>query len=336
LAVAILHFFLVTAPSVAQTFSHYAQLTVLDEPHGLRNVGMGTTGVSDMHSRANGYYNPASLAFIDRVWFSFEYQQFAEDISADLTFTDTRLSFGHQSGDSLASSWRVGGVLGYSTFAVDNEPFVIYLPEGPVTATDWRDYYVTAGFAASYQRYRESVAIGASLKRVELDTFGSGSWLFDYGLLVALTYRNNGSMIRPRIGFSSLNNDSGLEIDSTDYDIIGNWRIGAGVDFASTRSRLLGREVVIAAASIDFDRVSVDESRGPYWAIGFEGSMLELFHLRAGYRWYEVENRTVVSIGGGASWEFAPLAVLFDYARYSPYGAGPDQDMFSAAVGVHF
>ncbi len=318
-------------------FGSFAYISLLDEPQGLRNVGMGTTGVADMHRNTNGYYNPASLAFNDRTWLSFSYQQFARDwIDAEIDFTDTRATFGHGFEPSGENSWRVGGLIGYTTNHVEAVERTIFFPEGVGTA-NYLDYYLTGGLAACYQQGRQSFALGASLKYLDLASAGAHTWLFDYGAIAALTYEVGGAKIRPRVGISSINHDSGIELDGIDYDIIGHWRIGGGVDIEATKGVVWGREVAAAAASIDFERVSVDESRGPYWSIGWEGSMIELVHLRAGYQWYEVESRSTLCLGAGLGWEFSGVAIQLDYARFSPAPSGfVDQDMFGATVGARF
>ena len=339
LVLGILSIFVMTPPAYAQFSNPHAtaRVSVLEEPQGLRNVGMGTTGVADMHRNTSGYYNPASLAFHDRTSLSFAYQRYARDLLIDVGFTDTRAMWGSDGQPSAEDSWGLGGIIGYTTESIEsNDQIPIYTPDGTLIS-NWRNYYITGGLAASYQQGHQCFALGASVKYLDLDTAAAHSWLFDYGALAALTYELGGSMIRPRAGVSSINHDTGFERDSVEYDIIGHWRIGAGVDVETAKGTVWGREVAAAATSIDFERVSVDESRGPYWAIGWEGSMIELIHLRAGYQWYEVESRASLCLGGGLSWEFSGVAVQFDYARYSPSPSGVvDQDMYGLTVGKNF
>lgn len=317
-------------------------ISVLEFPVGLRNIGMGATGVADVNQPSNGYYNPATLAWSEAAMFSFGYQ----DLFTHVSMTDSRLSFGHRStGDSTGNSWRVGGVLGYTTFDIESVVVrTIYLPEGTGESRDVSDYYLTSAVAGAWQRGRESFAAGVAAKYLTLDYSDATSWLFDYGFVAAIDIFIDGSTLKPRLGFAVTDLDTGLEIDSTEYDIAGQTRFGVGVDFATPPTKHAGRDVALASGSFDADYTDAG-NYDSFWSIGWELSVLELVQARAGYQWYEndsgyTNNRSNLSFGFGIGWEFGKWIVHADYAHVRPrpayFNVDLDRDMFGATLGARF
>ncbi len=310
-------------------------ITVLDLPQGLRNLGMGATGVADVNQPSNGYYNPATLAWSDAAMFTFGYQ----DLLPKLSMTDSRLSFGHRwTSDSSTDSWRLGGVLGYTTLDIESQVVrTIFLPGGTGEARDFSDNYVTSAVAGAWERGRESFAAGISTKYLTLDYGDGTSWLFNYGFVAAIDILDNGATLKPRLGFAAANIDTGLQTDSTEYDIAGQTRVGVGLDFATAPTKWASRDVALASGSFNADYTDRGQF-GSLWSFGWELSIVELFQARAGYQSYE--NSNTISLGIGIGWEFGRWIAHADYAHVSPaspfYQLDLDRDMFGATLGARF
>jgi hypothetical protein len=305
---------------------------ILESPVGVRNVGMGVTGVSDFNQPSSDFFNPATLAWADAAWLSFSY----EDLFLDISKTDTRLVLGHRWGDeSSRDKWRLGGAVGYTSVDYHNVPVrTVFRPEGTGEFLT-HDYYIVSALALAWERGNEAIAAGVSGKYLDLQF--SDSWLLDYGFVATTTFMLDGSMLRPRAGFAQTNFDSGLG-DSTQYDVAEQTRFGLGLDFATSPTARWGRDVSAAGASLNVDYTD----RGRYdslWSIGFEMSVLELLQLRAGYEWYE-DDYNEVAFGLGVGWEFGRWAVHADYAHTvlmpSYLDLDTDRDLFGATLGAHF
>jgi hypothetical protein len=335
---------LVTSTEAAEPFAGRRSdisVTFLEFPQGLRNIGMGATGVSDINQPTTGYYNPATLAWADATWVTFGYQE----LFLDVTMTDTRMVYGNRwSDESSENAWRLGGVVGYTTMDLEAQVVrTVYLPEGTGETWNPHDYYLTSALAGAVERGNESLAAGVAAKYLSLDS-GSGdseAWLFDYGFVAAMRILINGSMLRPRLGFSATNLDTGLEIDSTEYDIVGQMRVGIGVDFATPPTTYASRDVALASGSFAADYTD----RGDYdsfWSIGWEVSILEMVQARAGYQWYEdgptnQGDRSNLWLGFGVGWVFGRWTVRADYAHMNPrpnyFDLDINQDMFGVTLG---
>jgi hypothetical protein len=315
-------------------------ITVLELPQGLRNIGMGATGVSDINPPTTGYYNPATLAWADAASLTFGYQE----LFLDVTMTDTRLVYGNRWGnDSSEKAWRLGGVIGYTTMDLDEQVVrTVYLPEGTGETFDASDYYLTSALAGAVERGKISLGAGVAAKYLSLGSpdGDNDAWLFDYGFVVATNISMDGSVLRPRIGVAFTNLDTGIEIDSTEYDIAGQTRVGVGVDFATPPTRCAGRSVALASGAFDADYTDREDS---YGSIGWELSILEMVQMRVGHQWYQdgstnQNDRSNLWLGFGAGWVFGRWTVHADYAHMNPrpnyFDVDIDQDMFGATLGV--
>ena len=317
-------------------------VTTLEFPVGIRNVGMGATGVADLNQPTTGYFNPATLAWVDAAYATYAY----EELILDFAITDVRAAFGNRWGDESSNDvWRLGGELGYTMLDYNNEPIrTIFLPEGTAESIE-RDYYLTSAIAGGWERGNESIGVGAAAKYLTLDRSNDDphSWLFDFGLVAAKKIMVNGAMVRPCFGVSFANVDTGLGIDSTEYDVAGLTRYGVGVDFATAPTQWASRDVALASGSFDADYTD----RGKYdslWSIGWELSILELVQARAGYQWYDddgyADDRSNLSLGFGIGWEFGQWIIHGDYAHVRPRPNSVDVDldrnMFGATLGARF
>ncbi len=315
-------------------------VTILDLNVGARNIGMGMTGVSSVR-QPNSYYNPASVASADALALSFAFL----DGPVDIDMTDTRLAYAFQPwSGSATDSWRVGTEIGFTTMKLQPQVVrTIFLPGGTGEMWQPNDYYLPAAAALSWERGGESIAVGASGKYLTLERpdEDSDSWLLDCGAIAAIECAIGGSTLRPRLGFSMTNLDSGIEIDSLEYTIVGQNRYGVGFDFDAPNTTTWGRSVAAASASFDVDFVDIDSNQS-YWALGWELSVMRFVAARAGYQWFDREGRSsVTSLGAGIGWDFGSWLIRGDYAHSTPNGpAGPtlefDRDVFGATLGARF
>jgi len=307
---------------------------------GVRNLGMGATGVSSTSRLGSAYYNPATIAWADAATLSLGYL----DGPIDIEMTDTRAAYGFLGGDDASKNvWRLGAEIGFTTLGVD--PIVvrtIFLPEGTGETFDPDYNYLTSTLALAWEHGNEAIAAGVSGKYLHLNRPGgtADSWLLDFGLIASWKYMLSGSMLRPRAGFSMTNLDTGLEYDSREYRIAGQTRYGGGVDFVAPPMTTWGRSV--AAASVAFDVDYVDRGRyNSYWALGWEISVLEFFQARAGYQWFDSpSSSTNLSLGVGIGWDFGHWMTRIDYAHFTPNinsdSLELDRDTVSATFGARF
>lgn len=313
-------------------------LAVLDFPVGVRNMGMGGTGVADMSQPANGYFNPASLAWTDATYVSYGH----EDLMFDIEMNDARLVSGYRWGDDASkNAWRLGGALGYT--AMNMDPVVvrtIFLPEGTGESYEPDDYYVTTALAGAWERSGASIAAGVAAKyvRIEFASDEGTAWAFDYGFVAAKSFIAGGSMLRPRAGFSMTNIGEELEYADRFSDIAGETRMGLGFDFASPPKRTWGRDVAAVSGAFDADHVDRDLGDS-YWAFGWEVAALQFIQMRAGYQWFDVDNDNVVTLGAGIGWDFGRVIIRADYTHVSEpssFRVDLDRDLFGATVGARF
>src|SRR5512134_736177 len=93
------------AASAAEPFAgvrtHISSLVV--EPRGVRNIGMGSTGAASVYTAASGYINPAALAWSDAVVLAASQQEYnTGDIDLGLKHLDSRLAGGRALSDDTA------------------------------------------------------------------------------------------------------------------------------------------------------------------------------------------------------------------------------------------
>ncbi|HEX5130883.1 MAG TPA: hypothetical protein VFX92_00200 [Candidatus Krumholzibacteria bacterium] len=306
--------------------------TVLDFPRGIRNIGMGSTGAASVSQPANGYFNPASLAWADGLTLSGEYQDFAyESLDPAFNLSDIRASVGTQ----RPAGWSFGGLLGYSAFRAEPQIVrTIYLPDGTGETFDVDDYYLTVLGAAAWTRGVATVGAGVSGKYLSLN--GNDAWLLDLGVLVALAFRPDSTLIRPRVGVSVSNLDSGWGYDGREYDLGDESRIGIGLDIASRPIGIAGRRVPVIASAVDVDWVfqPAQYADDGYWAIGWEVSAADLLQVRIGQE--SQRNLDKSAYGFGLGWTFGRWMIRGDYARESwdTFLGHAKTDAFGVALGA--
>ncbi|HEU4364413.1 MAG TPA: hypothetical protein VFT13_03005 [Candidatus Krumholzibacteria bacterium] len=325
------------AASAAEPFARVRRYvsSLVVEPRGVRSIGMGSTGAASVFTISSGYVNPAALAWSDAVVLAASRQEYdTGDIDIGLNHTDSRLSGGWAlSDDTARDRWRVGGMVGYSR--EDMNPQVIrtiFLPEGTGETFDIDDYSLLASGAASWTRGPVTIGAGLSVKYLDF-TFLDG-WALDWGVLTALSFTPGGTLIRPRLGLSVSNLDNGFHGQDVDYELVGETRVGLGLDLASRPVAFAGRAVPVISGSVEYDHVAVSDNEG-YWAIGWEVSFVDLLQVRVGL---QNDDPDTSAWGLGLGWAFGRLMVRADYAHESwmTFFGEYETNTFGLATGMGF
>src|SRR5688572_1342030 len=100
-------------------FAQLVSLELLSLQGGIRNLGMGGTGVAGVTRMPNSNYNPAALAWADGLALTYETQPF--DIFVfEIDATDARITLGDAADKT---GWVFGGELGYRRLSVEADEF---------------------------------------------------------------------------------------------------------------------------------------------------------------------------------------------------------------------
>ncbi|UCF05176.1 MAG: hypothetical protein JSV33_14860 [bacterium] len=299
-------------------------LTAAFFPRGVRNIGMGGAGASDIMGFTTGYYNPASFAWCQMLTLGTG----INDWSSHLTFTDTRISGGRRwlSGEDQGG-WMVGGSIGYSTMSAEVDWMrTIYLPEGQAEGIDDTDYYVSGACAGGFRAGIWEMGVGVTTKYLDANTVLDYSlWAFDLGVIISADiFRSSDYTVRPRVGASVSNLGESIEFGASSIaEQPGAERVGFGLDLGTPSNEMLTdalrRRVAILGVSVDFDLVSGTGSNNEDgWAFGMEASILEMLQLRFGACEEVFPGERFNTFGIGLGWDFGRIMVQLDYARIDP------------------
>lgn len=331
---------LLVCVSVAQATEPFAQgrvygATWLVFPRGVRNIGMGATGTSDVSGLSTGYFNPAGVAWSDATTFFGSYEDMFVSLSISEMVIASPFPF-HT--DSTASAWHFGGSVGYAR--LDMEPQTertVFLPEGTGRTFDPTDWMLSASAAASWTRGSVSLGAGGATRFIQQD-YGDDvtMWAFDLGLIAAFPMHVGGGMVRPCLGYAALNLDDGASSDGRTLYIATEQRGGFGLDFATPPTLAWGRSVPAVSFSLDYDRIDREHYASPEYSAGFEVSVIDFMHFR-----YGVIDNDFDTYGLGLGWDYGNVLFRVDYAHVEAQevwlpGLDLDRDTFGALVGVRW
>ena len=313
-----------------QQVRSYVSSTPLS-PGGVRSLGMGATGTASVDPVSSGYFNPATIAWTDGFLLAGEYQDHSYSTFADRqTGSDVRFSVGVP----LSPEWRIGGLVGYLS-AERLNPFA-GLFGTPVSIAN--DRMLTALGAVLWTRGIVSIGGGATAKHllfhdVDLDGADVSGWAFDLGVLTAFTFEPDWGLVRPRVGMSTTNLDTGWPDTGVRYEIAGEFRLAMGVDIASSSTTVAGRAVPMVSGSVDLDEFTPSDRSLWALSIGLELSVLNLVQARIGHK---DRPGADTYYGFGLGWDFGRLMVRGDYAHQSTdqWFQMTDDDIFGLALGV--
>lgn len=314
----------------------------LQFPVGIRNIGMGATGTSDVSGFATGYFNPASVAWSDATTFTGTYENFDEStLGLNLSEVQVTSPFPLHA-DSTAGAWSFAGALGYTRQGMDSQTQrTIFLPEGTGRSIDLDDWMLTALASSRWDHGVVSLGGGVAAKYLVQALAGNDNdiWAIDLGVIAAFPVPVRGGMIRPRLGYAALNLDNGGSYDDGELNVANEQRVGIGMDLAAPRVGVFGRLVPSVSISTDYD--VIDREHGafqpvPQYSAGFEVSVVNLVHLRFG-----MLDHDYVNSGVGVGWDYGHVLFRLDYAHTIQDDSHPtyislERDTFGAVVGVRW
>lgn len=309
----------------------------LSFPRGVRNVAMGATGTADVSGFATGYFNPASIAWSDATTLLGSYEDLYFDFNLSDAVITTPVPF-HS--DSTAGSWRFGGAFGYSRLGMEPQyERTIFLPDGTGSRTlDLDDWMLAATGAALWNRGVMSLGAGVAGKFVKNELFRESptTWVMDLGAIAAFPIAVGSGEIRPRLGYSILNLDSGTEYDERTFYVANEQRGGFGLDLSAPPTTLWGKAISPVAISLDYDRTNREGSDHKYSG-GFDLTLINMVHMR-----YGMIDSDYTSFGVGLGWDYGHVVFRADYA-HTEFQEDPDdffvdfdRDTFGALVGVRW
>ncbi len=307
-------------------------------PRGVRNLGMGSTGTASVYEHSTGYFNPASLAWVD----AWTLQSSYEEWPADIGLADIRVSGSHRVISSESTTWRFGGSLGYTGLWMDPQVVrTIFLPEGTGELYDPDDHMLTATAAAAWEHGVITLGAGGTAKyiRSEFAADHVSTWALDAGALVAAPIVLNGALLRPRAGFAILNLDTGADYDGRVSQIDNETRTGIGIDIASPLGSIGSgawkRDVARLMFSFDYDWANREASTDAE-SYGFAASFFGALEARFGQVTFENgQDRT--QFGAGLGWDFGHWLLQLDYANIDESSFFDlDRDCFGLLVGARW
>jgi hypothetical protein len=308
----------------------------LSVPIGVRNIGMGSTGAADASGFGTGHYNPATIAWSKATSLIGSYEDFGPDIS----ISQFQLSSPFPLHADSTGEWRFGGSLAYSHMGMEPQSDrTIFLPEGTGRTFDASDWMLSAIATTQWHRGVFSVAAGADTKFIRSNVANGHSdiWAFDWGLITALPVQVGGGMVRPRIGYSALNLDSGGSYDGREFNIETEQRYGVGLDLETPLVMLWRRPVSALSVSVDYDAIDRQEHASQNYAAGFEVSFADLLHVR-----YGVLDHDYTMYGAGVGWDYGRVLFRLDYAHSRPEDwilremLDLERDTFGGLIGVRW
>jgi hypothetical protein len=308
--------------------------TWLSIPIGVRNIGMGATGAADVTAFGTGHYNPATIAWANATSFIGSYEEFSP---ADISISQFQLSSPIPFRADSTSAWRFGGSLVYSHLGMEPQTErTIFLPEGTGKTFDASDWMMSAIAASQWHPGVFSIAGGVNAKYIRSNVAENHSdiWAFDWGLIAALPMEVGSGLVRPRVGVSSLNLDSGSTFDGREANIRNETRVGFGLDLGLSTAMLWHRPVSLLSVSADYDEIDRDFYEGDH-AAGFEVSFVDLVHVRYGQLDEDYE-----MYGFGVGWDYGQVLFRADFAHSRPKGflqlLDLERDTLGAVVGVRW
>jgi hypothetical protein len=306
----------VTGPVAAEDpFAQVAtsSMIFLSFPQGPRNFAMGRTGVADDESPSNVFYNPANIAFFDRVYWSANYL----DWPSNIYFFDIGVFGGHAFELSGDRTLYVASAVRYIRMDINADiERTIFLPEGTTRefdATDW---------AAPL-----CVAVGLSTNRIDVGVGSTVTFAFSElaDETVDATGINVGGIARTRFtpwdgaelcitgGVSAINLGNGPTSDGRPSDLPLEYRAGIGVRLAGYNEAPRGPA---ALWRVNGNIENVDTDTGEDISAGLEFGVLDTAFLRVGHIGDEL-SLSGDYWGVGISARIGSVALFADYARSS-------------------
>lgn len=315
----------------------------LQFPVGIRNLGMGATGTSDVTGFATGYFNPASIAWSNATTLTGSYENFDESLLGYDLFQLQIASPFPLRADTTDTGWHFAGGFAYTQRGMNPQPErTIFLPDGTGNMLDLDDWMLSALASSRWEHSHVSLGGGVAAKYIDQALGGSDNniWVFDIGVIAAFPLPVRGGLIRPRLGYAALNLDSGGSYDGREFNVSTEQRAGFGMDLAAPRTMVFGRPVPSVSLSVDYDAIDLEHGAyqsPPHYSTGFEASFADLVHIR-----YGLLDHDYIMFGAGVGWDYGHVLFRLDYAHTDPDDSSQqsfitlERDTFGALVGVRW
>ena len=285
----------------------------LSFPQGSRNYAMGRTGVADDASPSSVFYNPANIAFFDRVYWNANYL----DWPLDIDLFDIGVFGGHAFRLSGDRAVYVATAVRYSRMDVDFDSWsTIFLPEGVNDDFEFTDSAIPISIAAGFSTRHVEIGVGSTVKFVSSEV---GDVTFDAtGIDVGATARTkvnawDNAELSIALGASAINLGDGPTYGGHEIKLPLEYHVGIGVGLAGYSGESRG---AAALWRVNGNVEDVDTDSGEDIAFGVEFGVLDTAFLRVGHRGEEL-SMDGDYWGFGLSARIGAFVISADYARSS-------------------
>jgi hypothetical protein len=313
----------VPPPTSAAPFAKVqSSLGFLSIPQGPRNFAMGYTGVADDASPANVFYNPANIAFYDRVYWNADYV----DWPLELYLFDVGVFGGHAFALSGDHELYVAAAARYFRLSsTDDWQRTVYLPDGSDIEFEIADWAVPLSVAAGFTTRYVDFGVGSTVTFVNsksLDETCSATGL-DLGAVARARINPwKSADLSLALGASAVNMGDGPTYNGGESDLPLTYRVGLGIGLAGYKGD--SRETAaLWRVNGNLDYVDVD-SRADF-AGGAEFGVLDTVFLRVGHRGDELSANGGYW-GFGFSTRIGAVSLSADYAQASSWGFMTDEN----------
>jgi len=274
-----------------------------------RAVGMGESVVALNQDAASVYYNPATIAQLDKTEITISQIQWPADIYYDYFSFIHRLRGRHYFGFN-------GGILHMKPMMETTE----YYPEGTGNYFSYQDRFLGFTYGA---KMTDRFSFGLTIKHVseDLADYNMNAVLMDLGtfywtgygsLRFCASLSNFGKQVSPAGTYEKriLDQNSGAEIkEIIEYENFSpptQFRVGAAVDPFKSESQHL-------TLSLQLNH-PVDNAE--YIVSGLEYSFMNLFFIRSGYKFNKKEENLTFGFGLIAQVSSFKIKVDYGYANF--------------------
>jgi hypothetical protein len=263
------------------------------KPLGVRNLGMGWTGVADGTVAENLYFNPANLVSHGGLEISASSQNWFDNIDVLSVGGGTR--FRIRVGDNKGIHISPG-----IWYTEHKQTFESMDEMGRPTTVESKDKYLNLALAAGFQASRFEIGLGAAVKPawLDFDSFGEEvtAWAADFGAKIGmLFFDKDGYNLTGTLGAGFLNVGGDAEGESVVSEMPTETRLGLAFLFQTrpidTRAQqnipgmklYLNADVIDRSFQDDMDTGSGSEKPPLGSAIGAEICLINTFNFRYGY-----------------------------------------------------
>ncbi|UCH83816.1 MAG: hypothetical protein JSW50_15440 [Candidatus Latescibacterota bacterium] len=263
------------------------------KPIGVRNLGMGWTGVADGAVAENLYFNPANLVSHGGLEISASSQNWYDEIDVLNIGGATRFRIRLGENNSILIAPGVW-------YVEQKQEHIESDTQAELETIETKDRYVNVGLGVGFRIKRVEIGVGAAVKPTWVD-FGfldeeEMAWAFDVGAKIgALLFDIEGATLTGTLGAGVLNVGSDAEGDIGFTELPTETRVGLGFLFQSrpidTRAQrgipgvkfYLNAELIDRSFQEDPDSAT-DSDKPPLGsAIGAELCLINTFNFRYGY-----------------------------------------------------